>query len=476
MIKKIVLLFVAILTVFTIAACQEDEALKLPDLTGKTKQEVVNIFSGLGLTLLVEDVINVEVPEGQFVSYAEGFEADQVVEPGTQVTVNFAVFANILPDLSGRTQSQIYSSFSKFPTLIVEIQTIETNDVEPGKFVQYADDLEAGDVVNDNRTILVYIATELPESGLIISKYFEGSNDSKIVELYNNTDDLVDLSNFSLTIFNKVAGQTVTSSIPLTGELAAKTTFIIANPQSSAEMLLLADMESAELVYTGRQAIALTHKNGKHTDVFGDPTSGLLFANERTFVRHTFVDEANPTFDIKQWGIYALDNYEMFGTHPVSYPESFVLEEVYKLLDYYTEPGGIVEVEFIWNNDGDTAYFTPGFEGGDRVRFVGIDTAETGSGTLATQATNYVASLLSNATKVYIQRDPVSGLRETYGRHLGLVWADDVLVNYMVVKMGYSQNNYSDLEQNLIFNGVSLDQWFKNAEEYAKDNNLGMWA
>ncbi len=114
--------------------------------------------------------------------------------------------------------------------------------------------------------------------------------------------------------------------------------------------------------------------------------------------------------------------------------------------------------------------------GDARVRFIGIDTLETGTGSLATNAQKYVESLLENATKVYIQHDPVSGIYDTYQRSLGLVWADDILVNYMVVKMGYSQNNYSDPTQALIFNGISLDQWFKNAEAYAQENNLGMWA
>ena len=67
---------------------------------------------------------------------------------------------------------------------------------------------------------------------------------------------------------------------------------------------------------------------------------------------------------------------------------------IYKALDYYTEAGGVVEVEFIFNNDGDTAYFTPGFEDNDRVRFIGIDTLETGSGDLATNARLYVKGLL----------------------------------------------------------------------------------
>jgi len=477
MIKKIVVLFVAIMSLLTIAACQDEEALTLPDLTGKSKQEVVNIFSNLGLQASIEDVINIDITEGLFVSYGEGFEVGQVVEPGTQIVVQFAEFANVLPDLTSKTQSQIYSAFQKFPTLIIEIQTIETNDVEEGLFVQYEVGLEAGDVVNDNSEIVVYIAEELiiPETGLIISKYFEGSDDSKMIELFNTTDETIDLSNFSMTIYKRVVTDTQEIEIPLTGTLAAGETFIIANSESSAEILLLADMESQALVFNGREAIALTYYNDEDTDVFGTIGSGLLYANDRTFVRHMYVSEAVSTFDFTEWGIYAVDNFEMFGSHPIAYPETFVLEDIYKALDYYTQPGGIVEVTYIWNNDGDTAYFTPGFEDNDRVRFIGIDTLETGSGDLATQAKNYVASLLENAEHVYIQHDPVSGIRDTYERHLGLVWADDILVNYMVVKMGYSQNNYADETQALVFNGISLDQWFKNAEAYAQENNLGMW-
>ena len=276
MIKKIILVFVAILTLLTIAACSEDEALKLPDLEGKSKQEVVNIFSGLGIVGTFEDVPNVDIQEGYFVSYGSGFEVDQVVEPGAQVTVNFALFANILPNLEGMTQSQIYSSFTKFPSLIVEIQSIETNDVEAGLFVEYGSNLNAGDIVNNNTVVIVYIATEEPDTGLFISKYFEGSDNSKMVELYNATDEAIDLTDYNLTIFNRVAGQTVTTSVPLTGSITALSTYIIANPESKADMLLLADMESADLVYTGRQAIAITHKGGRHIDIFGDPTSGIL--------------------------------------------------------------------------------------------------------------------------------------------------------------------------------------------------------
>ena len=85
-------------------------------------------------------------------------------------------------------------------------------------------------------------------------------------------------------------------------------------------------------------------------------------------------------------------------------------DPAFLLLDYYTQPSGVVKVDFISNNDGDTAQFQPGFRNNDRVRFVGIDTPETGSGQLATDATNFVYNLLNNATNVYIQHDPSSGI------------------------------------------------------------------
>lgn len=469
--------FISLLMIFSLvllAGCIEEEALKLPDLTGKTKQEVVNIFSGLQLTLHVEDVPSNEVTDGTFLSYGEGFTVGQVVEKGNVIVVNFAYAANVLPDLTGKNRSQIFSSLQRI-NVIIEIQDWETTEVEPGLFVGYADNLSAGDVVADGRDIVVYVAVGLPNPGLIISKYFEGTNMSKMIEIFNTTDAAIDLADYSIRIHRYVAGQTIEIDIPLTGMLASGKTFIIGNPENDAEMRLIADMETNDLVYNGREAITLTFQNRVHSDVFGTPGQGIEYANERTFVRNSNVTQASSVFNLTEWGIYAADNYTMFGTHPTPYPESFILEEQYKLLDYFTQSGGVVEVTLNRTIDGDTAWFNPHFLGDDRIRFVGIDTLELGTGgPLAWEAKDYVDDLLQNATKIYIQNDPTTGSQDSYGRYLGLVWADDILVNYMVVKLGYSQNNYSDPFQRLVFNGVSLHQWFINAETYAKDNHLGV--
>ena len=71
--------------------------------------------------------------------------------------------------------------------------------------------------------------------------------------------------------------------------------------------------------------------------------------------------------------------------------------------------------------------------------------------------------------------DPVSGNVDTYGRYLALIWADGSLLNYEIVLNGYSQNNYQDSTQALIFNGIPLARWMTNAESYAKSLGLGVW-
>jgi micrococcal nuclease len=147
-------------------------------------------------------------------------------------------------------------------------------------------------------------------------------------------------------------------------------------------------------------------------------------------------------------------------------------------------------VTYGYSNDGDTSEFysldseIPDFVSGRRVRFIGVDTPEM-TGTkpgvtypepYAVQATEYLRNILSNATIIYLMHDPASGNTETYGRTLALVWADGVLVNVEIVRMGYSSAPYNDEQARLVFNGVSLNRWFQRAEQEARDARRGIWS
>ncbi|MFP4187700.1 MAG: thermonuclease family protein, partial [Acholeplasmataceae bacterium] len=88
----------------------------------------------------------------------------------------------------------------------------------------------------------------------------------------------------------------------------------------------------------------------------------------------------------------------------------------------------------------------------------------------------FVQEKLENAETIYIQHDPSSGRQETYGRYLGLVWVDGELLNYLVVEAGLSESKYNDDTEFFVFNGVTLNYWFRHAEQEAKEAERGIWS
>lgn len=102
---------------------------------------------------------------------------------------------------------------------------------------------------------------------------------------------------------------------------------------------------------------------------------------------------------------------------------------------------GIGEVELMRCIDGDTADFSE--DGGVttfRVRFLGIDTPETGRDEepWAEAASQFVCIKLSNADHIVLQHDESTSRRGTYGRWLGFVWYDGRLINLELIEEGYT--------------------------------------
>lgn len=111
-----------------------------------------------------------------------------------------------------------------------------------------------------------------------------------------------------------------------------------------------------------------------------------------------------------------------------------------------------------------------------KVRYIGIDTPETVKTNTPIQyygkeASNKNKELVSNKT-VYLDKD----ISETdkYGRLLRYVYLDsskslDSMVGYILVKQGYAKVATCPPDVR-----YSID--FVEAEEYARQNNLGLWA
>jgi endonuclease YncB( thermonuclease family) len=492
MIKRIFVVLILLFSITLLIGCQEEEStnIVLPNLTGMNKTEALNALSGLKISIVFDDVINNDLTEGVFSNYGNNLVAGMVVEPQTEITVYFVIHENLngvrLPDLTGLDREGVLDLLFEENISLIFLD-LPTNDIEEGLFVDYSNNYQAGMVIPFETVLTIYFAIEevFINDGLIISTYVEGTGNNKAIEIANRSGEAIDLSEYRISLYSN-GSETITTSIPLTGNLGPQEVFVIAHPLSSPEILLSADMTTAELNFDGNDAVAVTFRNGAVVDIIGVIGWGFYYIENETFVRKQTITKNSQTFDQTDWDIYAIDNFSMLGSHPTVFPQSFTYNAENLALSF-DQKGGMVLVEYDFANDGDTSTFLsldPNFSdfvGGARVRFIGIDTPEV-SGTpdspqpFAIAAKDYLTSLLENATEIYLMHDPASGASETYGRTLALVWADGLLVNVEMVRMGFSAAVYSDDQQQLIFNGVSLNRWFERAEQEAKAQKRGIWS
>jgi endonuclease YncB( thermonuclease family) len=477
MIKKIMMLLVVIFSLTTIASCTTpvEEDIILPDLTGMNEEQAIAALSAFKLIVSTSTIINNNVREGRFLNYGNDYKTGDLVDPYTSIIVYFAVHANLLPDLTGMNTTQLLTELAKI-NVIVEMKTRITNTVAAGLFVDYGNNLDIGDILEDGTEVIVYIAEPLVSvnRGLMISKYLEGSLYNRSIELYNTSEETIDLSLYHLSLYLD-GSSTVNYTIDLSGMLEPGETFTVSYSSSDSTILEKSDLLSNALLFNGNDTITLNYDNNAVVDIIGTIGWGLFYLDDQTLVRKPNIASPNTIFSIGEWDSYTKDYITIFGAHPVTYPTTFTFDSKFLALPF-TEPGGMIEVDYDSIYDGDTAYFTPGFLGENRVRFIGIDTPEMGSGLLATQARDYARNRLSSATTIYLQHEPTSGNVDTYGRYLALIWVDGALLNYEMVLNGYSQNNYQDSTMALVFNGIPLSRWMTNAENFAKSHNLGVWA
>jgi micrococcal nuclease len=119
--------------------------------------------------------------------------------------------------------------------------------------------------------------------------------------------------------------------------------------------------------------------------------------------------------------------------------------------------------------DGDTVEL----EGGERLRYIGVDTPEMnfgkelGSECYAKEATKKNEELVLNKKIKFINDKNV---RDKYGRLLGYVYLENGLfVNEILVKQGFAKSYPYKPD-------ISKQNIFEEAEKVAKNSNLGLWS
>jgi hypothetical protein len=196
----------------------------------------------------------------------------------------------------------------------------------------------------------VFSFTEAPDVDLFISEYLEGSSNNKALEIYNPTNQTVDLSLYVVKSANNGNGWGNTSTgpdtryvLPLTGTLAPGEVLVLANAAANEAILAVADYTYAYdenpngsqgsnvLAFNGDDAIGL-FKNETLIDVIGIPTedpgtnwlvAGTGATSEFTLVRKGTVDRGNiywttsagSNADDSEWVVYPQNTSDYLGWH-----------------------------------------------------------------------------------------------------------------------------------------------------------------
>ena len=142
-------------------------------------------------------------------------------------------------------------------------------------------------------------------SDLIISKYFEGANNSKALEIYNGTGASVDLSAYSVAKEVNGAGG-LKDPVNLSGTLANGATFVLFNSQDNNYLIPLytADLlESSKVMnFNGNDAIGLM-KNDAVIDLIGNLGDKDNWGQDVFMERKCSVTAPNATYTLDEWDV-----------------------------------------------------------------------------------------------------------------------------------------------------------------------------
>ncbi len=163
-------------------------------------------------------------------------------------------------------------------------------------------------------------------SDLIISEYIEGSSNNKAIELYNGTDQTIDLSAYELITYSNGSADPGLV-LNLTGQVEAGDVYVIAHSSADTAILTQADFTSGAGMFNGDDAITLLN-GGVVVDSIGqvgfDPGSqwgsGDVGTQNNTLRRLVAVEEgdSNPDdiFDPSaEWEGFGQDVFDGLGAH-----------------------------------------------------------------------------------------------------------------------------------------------------------------
>jgi len=86
----------------------------LADLEGKTRQEIIDWYAGVDLTIVFREIQTTETPADEFIRYV-GYSAGDLVSFGTSIRIEIAISVPTAPVLTGVTDTEVYVSVQGNP-------------------------------------------------------------------------------------------------------------------------------------------------------------------------------------------------------------------------------------------------------------------------------------------------------------------------------------------------------------------------
>jgi hypothetical protein len=214
-----------------------------------------------------------------------------------------------------------------FPILIFEKTTVTFNKIKMKRCTQLRQ-LKFGLTM-----AFLFAFMAVPSEGntqtvdckeVFISEYVDGAGKNKVLELFNPTDDSIDLLGYSILVYYDGASEPL--GIHLTGTIPAKGVYLLAFDESDASILSIADQVSADFHPNGNDAIEFLKQGGTVLDVIGEPgidpgpagwTVGNGSTNDHTLVRLIQCKRGEPNWGLcqNQWNAFANQQTSGLGDH-----------------------------------------------------------------------------------------------------------------------------------------------------------------
>lgn len=340
------------------------------------------------------------------------------------------------------------------------------------------------------------------ERKLIFTEFCCGQfvND-RAVEIYNYTDDEVDLSKYSLAIYRH-GSENPSETIKLDGKLGSKKTYVVTYSESDSSFKEKADLVSKDLMNNGTFSMSILYKNKYVVDVLGDIGYNFDIAEYSDLVRKVEYFSPRDKYVEYEWIRYPIATLSNLGNVNCVSEETLLKGPRLTQKDLDTPfcessvmgNGGTIKAPLSYSIDGDTSKINFGYEyedygisGNLSVRYFGINTPEIAHGqsdhadAYGNEARDYTERLVESAKSIVIQSIKDYSLHETYGRVLGYVWISDKinpspedyeLLSYKVVKEGLAKVGFitrgDEYINKMTYNGISYVEYLYDAQNYAK--------